>query len=99
MIPDPWPFAVLVLAAFRVFWLVAEDTIFDRPRGWLTDNGDREYVALFLTCPWCAGFWISVGWWLAWLAFDKWAVAAAVPFALSAIVGLVTVAAHRLIDE
>ena len=99
MIPDPWPFALLALAAFRVFWLVGEDTITEPLRRWLTRDGKREKTELFLGCPWCCGAWCSIGWWLAWLALDEWAVAAAVPFALSAVVGLVTVAAHRLIDE
>lgn len=99
MIPGPWPFALLALAAYRVFWLIAEDDITAPIRERLTARGRREKTELFLTCGWCAGFWICVGWWLAWLALNEWAVVAAVPFALSAVVGLVTVTAHRMIGE
>lgn len=102
MIPSPWEFALLFGAAYRVFRLVAEDTILDRPRawllgvpGWLPTGGEtppagfRPKLATFLTCPWCAGFWISVGAWLFWLAAGDWALLAATPLAGSAAVGLV----------
>lgn len=98
MIPDPWEFALLSLAAFRLFWLLGEDTITEPLRDWLTKNGRRERTELFLQCPWCAGFWISLGVWGAWLALDEWAVAAAVPFAVSAVVGTITMALHAISD-
>lgn len=99
MIPGPWELVLLALAAFRVFWLIGEDAILDRPRNWLTRNGQREKTELFLSCGWCAGFWISVAWWAAWLALDEWAVAAAVPWAVSALVGTWTTAMHALAGE
>jgi hypothetical protein len=98
VIPAPYELTLLALAAFRLFWLVGEDAIFDRPRNWLSDNGQRDYVELFLTCPWCAGFWISLGVWVAWLGLDDWAVMVAVPFAISALVGSLTMALHALSD-
>lgn len=64
-------FVLLTLAAFRVYRLISEDTILDRPRRWLLRMGDwredgdpvpilyRREWALFLTCPWCLGFWVS----------------------------------------
>ena len=67
-----WWFAILSLSAYRVFRLLAEDTILDRPRRWLLRLGDWEEDSgedppenyrfewgIFLTCPYCAGFWIS----------------------------------------
>ena len=100
MIPDPFEFLLLALAAWRVWRLVAEDALLDRPREWLlgapvpTGNatplpGYRPKVAYWLTCPYCCGFWISVGWWAGWLLLDEWAVAGAVPWAISAVVALV----------
>lgn len=70
---DPWWFALLSLAAYRVYRLLAEDTILDKPRRrllrlgtWQDDDGEealpdeyREEWAIFITCPYCAGFWIS----------------------------------------
>jgi hypothetical protein len=70
---DPWWFVLLSLSAYRVFRLLAEDTILDKPRRWLLRLGDwteesgeeeipeeyREEWMLFITCPYCAGFWIS----------------------------------------
>ena len=39
-------------------------------------------------CPWCLGAWIAAGWWAAWwITADTLIVA--VPFALSAAVGVV----------
>lgn len=71
--PDWWEFALLALAVFRVYRLIAEDTILDRPRKWLLrgpldtwekegdDPGDdyRLDLGIFITCYWCLGFWLS----------------------------------------
>ena len=93
---------LLGLAAFRVYRLIAEDTILDWPRRYLlrlgsdwqkdgdpVPNNYRAGWAEWLTCPWCAGFWVSVLWWLLWLVFPTFAVFVAVPFAISAFVALV----------
>lgn len=63
MVPEPWEYALLVLAAFRVWKLIADDRILDRPREWALEHLDtkrgRTKWEDFITCPWCAGFWIS----------------------------------------
>ncbi len=70
---EPWAFVIIALAAWRVFHLIAKDKILNRPRRWLLrgpletwekegdDPGDdyRLEWGLFLTCAYCAGFWIS----------------------------------------
>lgn len=95
MIPNPWEGALLGLAAWRVFRLVADDRIADRPRAWLLGvpgwNGEgdppagyRDGLAYLLTCPYCAGFWIACAWWGAWLLGGDWVLAAATPWAISA---------------
>ena len=38
MTPQPWTFALLALAAFRAFKLIADDAILDRPRDRLVKN-------------------------------------------------------------
>lgn len=71
--PGWWWFLLLALASYRFWRLIAEDTILDKPRRrllrlgqWTEEDGEdnlpdeyREEWALFLTCPYCAGFWIS----------------------------------------
>jgi hypothetical protein len=98
MIPEPYELMLLSLAAFRLFWIIGEDTITEPVRAWLTKNGKREKTELFLGCPWCAGFWISLAAWGAWLALGDWAVWAAVPLAISAAVGTITLVLHAVSD-
>lgn len=98
-IPGWWQFALLALAAYRTFRLIAEDTILERPRrailrldpGW-EEEGDptgpdyRAEWGFFITCPYCAGFWISLAWWGAWLLWPHATVLVAVPWAIGAVV-------------
>jgi hypothetical protein len=93
-VPDPWPFILLALAAFRVWKLIADDRILDRPRDRILarlakskKQGRGVYWSDFLLCPHCAGFWLCVAWWGAWLAYPAETLVVAVPWALSAIVG------------
>jgi len=100
-IPNCFEFALLAVAAWRTFQLLAEDDILDRPRRWVLRLGDwqppapgqreqpppddyRTYWGAFLTCPYCAGFWISLIWYLAWLAFGDWTVIVGLPLAINA---------------
>ena len=101
-IPSWWGFVLLVLMVFRIYRLIAEDTILDTPRRKLLRLGDewmqegdkvpedfREKWSLFITCPWCLGFWLSVIAWIAWLIFPTETLWFAVPWAISAVVALV----------
>lgn len=98
-IPDWWAFLLLALAAFRVYRLIAEDTILDGPRAWAlgyrgwdgkgsAPKGYRAKWGEFITCPWCCGAHVS---WMLWLCF-LWqphiTLVACTPFALSAVVAL-----------
>jgi hypothetical protein len=103
-----WAFVLLGLAAYRIFRLLAEDSILDGPRakvlglprtwheGQPIPKNYRSKLADFLICGWCAGFHICLVWWVAWLVWPHGTLVAAVPFALSTIVGSVT---HALSDE
>lgn len=101
MLPDWWVALLLALASYRLFRLLAEDTVLERPRHWLVGlparwkegdqipRGYRYGLASFLTCPFCLGFHIS---WIVWLIWECWphqTEIACVPLALSAFVGLV----------
>jgi hypothetical protein len=101
--PSWWAFALLALAVFRAYRLIAEDTILDRPRKWLLrgpldtwekegdDPGDdyRLDLGIFITCVWCLGWWLSLGVFLLWVWFPTETLFVATPFALSAVVALV----------
>ena len=41
--------------------------------------------------PFCAGFYVSVGWWLAWVAWPHWSLVAATPVAVSALLALIEI--------
>lgn len=115
MIPDWYEFVLLALIAFRLWRLLAEDDILERPRRWLVrlprdwDEGPdpnhprqppkeyKEKWALFITCPWCAGAWISLLTYIVYLAtLGEWPdntsevfIGIGVWFAVSASVGLI----------
>lgn len=95
MIPEPWEFALLALATLRVWKLIAEDSILDRPRDWFLV---RMKIDELIECPWCSGWWIGLAWWGAWLAEPKWTLVAATPWALSYAVGFVTSTQHAISD-
>jgi hypothetical protein len=100
-VPDWWTLILLGLAAYRMFRLIAMDTLLDTPRGWLVrlppgwregmalPRGYRSRLAEFLVCPWCLGFWVALAWWGAWQLWPHGVLVVAAPFAISAVVGLV----------
>lgn len=105
-VPDWYELALLALAAWRIFQLIAFDSILDQPRRYVTrlgkkweKEGDaipkeyREKWALFINCPYCLGFWIGLAWWGAWQMWPHGTLVAAVPWVLSAGV----VAGHKLL--
>lgn len=67
-VPDWWAATLLALAAYRVFRLIGEDKITEKPRNRLlyelemSSEGRGNYWSEFVTCPWCAGFWIALAW-------------------------------------
>lgn len=65
------------------------------PRAWALRRLDGK-GELFLTCPWCAGFWIALGWYAAWQAWEDGTLVVAAAFALSAAVGLVASAHDKM---
>lgn len=100
-VPEPYSLFLLAVASFRIWRLLAEDDILDGPRMWLLrlprDWGDgdaipeqyREKWAMFFTCPWCLGFWVSLGVYLSWIQWTEWTLMIAVVATISAAVGLI----------
>ena len=93
---------MLALGSFRIWRLLSVDTILEWPRRKLVrlgpdwrEQGDpipenyREYLAVFLECPWCLGFWIALVTWVFWQVWPHGTEVAMVPFALSAALALV----------
>lgn len=85
---DEWPYAVRLR-----HWLSGRNernkgvrVYNDDPRGTYT----RPVLAKFLGCPWCAGFWVGCGVYVAWLEEPRWTLYALAAFALNAAVGLVS---------
>jgi uncharacterized protein DUF1360 len=100
LIPSPFEFVLASLAVYRLWRLLAEDDILEPVRrrvlryvGWkVGDDLPADYRgrwAEFLTCPWCAGFWLGLLAWMFWLFAPSLALVVATPFALSAAVGLI----------
>jgi len=100
-IPDPWAFVLLSLATYRAVRLIGWDTITRSMRERLCHVSERdgyEWVGRgryrpalheWIHCPWCLGFWVSAAAWLSWLGWPRATLAASVPLAISAVVGLV----------
>jgi hypothetical protein len=82
-VPNWYELALLALAAWRVFQLLSDDEILERPRRYVTSKLDEKWE-LFIECPYCAGFWIAVVWWGAWLIWPYETLVFAVPWAISA---------------
>lgn len=79
VIPPIYQFLLLAFAAYRLWRLLAEDEILNRPRRWLVrlplswDDGDaipknyRNEWAIFFQCPWCLGAWVCLGTYIGWM--------------------------------
>lgn len=103
MIPEPYVLILLALGAARVTRLIGWDSITDPLRSRLTGHHhgghktgkragskrDRPTWMLFLTCPWCLGFWVSVAIWALWQEWPHATLVAVTPFVISEAVGLV----------
>lgn len=109
MIPAPWQFALLALAAYRFTRLIGWDVITRPAREAVigryeegsgkkardTERGRklgsyRRKLDEFVHCPFCLGFWVSLSVWGAWSWQPHWMLVVCIPFALNAVVGLVT---------
>jgi hypothetical protein len=98
-IPDWWEAVLLGAAAWRVFQLLSADDILDRPRRYVTRLGKKwekegdpvpkEYrigLANWISCPYCLGFFVALGWWSAWEVWPHGSLVAASLLLLSSLV-------------
>lgn len=105
MIPGPWVALVLALGAYRLTRLVGWDDfpLALRLRAWATgeamvrgpnvhgENYTYRHPTLkkLITCPFCAGFHLSLVIYMLWLWLPAATLYGLAPFALSAAVGLI----------
>lgn len=74
--PGVYQLILLGVASFRIFHLLSEETILDRPRRWLLKLGSwevgsppasyRHRLGDLITCPWCLGFWVTLALFTSW---------------------------------
>lgn len=86
-----WWAVVYVLAAARVTILITRDSLppMARMRDYVSSRWGRSDWSELIVCPWCMGFWVSVGAFLvASTPADTVGRWVAVPFAMSTVVGL-----------
>lgn len=82
---------VLGLATYRITRLFTRDTIMESFRNWWWERFPPEKTrwGYLLTCEWCLSFWVASLLFIS-AIIDSVTVLVAVPFALSAIAGLLT---------
>jgi hypothetical protein len=96
-IPDTVILVIYTLAAARVTGLITTDTITEEIRdnliGWLDDRPKTlgRYLATLITCPWCAGMWVSlIAAPLLWFAgHSPYLLVPALALAISQIIGMI----------
>lgn len=91
--PSPFEFLLLGLAAWRIWHLLAEDGIFDRPRDRLFPEGTYWREEL-IGCPYCLGFHVSLVVYLFWIWLPTETLYAVLPFSLNAVV----IGIHRALN-
>lgn len=67
------------LASYRVWRLLAEDSIIEPPRAWVLDRSPM-WITELVVCHWCLGSWIAFG--------LTWATDAVAGLRLPVLVGL-----------
>ncbi len=93
----PWQFALVALAAWRTFHLLAYDTILNVwRRDYFFDN--HPAIESFVQCPFCLGFWVALAWVAAFWLEPHWTLIVAIPFAVSAAVAMLQLIADALTD-
>lgn len=60
-------------------WRRASNNVFVVTKG--------HWIGELISCPWCAGWWVSLAVWVAFVLTPFWTIALLTPFALRAMVG------------
>ena len=103
MTPEPWEAIILALAVYRACRIIGWDDITRRFRHRITHTSEvagqdyigpgadnpRHELMKFLHCPFCVGFWLSIGAYVAWRLEPGATLSVASVLALSAAAGLI----------
>lgn len=91
-------FLVLSLAAYRLTRLIIRDTIVDSLRNKVWDRFPPEStkIGYLISCPWCMGFWFSLGLYFCYTIVPLQTLWISHVLALSAVVGLLTALDDRI---
>lgn len=104
-IPSPYHFVLLALATWRVWKIIADDDISQRPVNWLLSRKlAGKWAAQLVDCVWCLGWWLSGISYAVWLSIiGEWPDAVSegvgafgIWLALAAAVGLIGSAWHAV---
>lgn len=98
---SPWAFVLVALGAYRLWRIVARDSITEKARVAATGYADadapplepgtrspRRYLSALIRCAWCSGFYIAVAAYVCWRLWPHATLTGATPLALSAVLGL-----------
>lgn len=83
--PTPFEAVLLALAAWRIWHLIANDDLTERPRTWALARLHGKWDD-FIACPYCAGFHLSLVIYLFWVWLPDATIYVCIPFALNAAV-------------
>lgn len=95
-VPDWWGFVLLGLASFRIWRILAVDTVTEPVRDLVfrqaeydagNEAGYRFKLDEFVSCPWCFGWWVVLTWWGVWQLWGHAIYVLSVPLAISTAVG------------
>lgn len=91
-------FLILSLASFRLTRFFLADSLFDPIRNRIWDRFDpaTTRIGYLFTCPWCLGFWISLGLFFCYTIVPLPTMWVGYVLALSAVVGLLSAFEYKL---
>lgn len=83
---------ILSLATFRISRLLVADVILDSLRNkiWEKRPPHTHKIGYLFTCPWCISIWIALTLVICYTIVPTATVIVALPFALSAVAGLIS---------
>lgn len=92
-----WPFLLLALAAWRTWYLLAYDSVFDSVRDRVAHGHPLRRE--FMECAYCFGFWVALVWAFAWSQWPEVTQWTALPLALSAALIVIDAGVDKLRGE
>lgn len=87
---EPIPLLILALATFRISRLLTVDVIFESLRDWIWKRKPpHTKIGYLFTCTWCMSIWVASLLVICYTIITTATTLIALPFALSAVAGLI----------